>query len=262
MRQVFPGPRRGVLLCILLAGFIAGWLIDLQPRQLNPGEGGVELAKRFFGAALKPHISEAGRDGLFHAVVQTLKIAFAAIGLSILLGLAMAYFCCEFMHPAIRHPFRVLMACLRSVHELLWATLFLAAFGMSPIAAVIALTIPYTGTFAKLYAEMIDEIELGPANSLHACGARSFQVFLFARLPLAFADMVSYTLYRLECAIRSSAVMGFMGITTLGYYLSTAYENAIYAEVWGYLYVLIVLVVVFERWSSLIRHRLNVGVQA
>ena len=74
MRQVFPGPRRGVLLCILLAGFIAGWLIDLQPRQLNPGEGGIELAKRFFGAALTPHISETGRNGLFHAVVQTLKI--------------------------------------------------------------------------------------------------------------------------------------------------------------------------------------------
>jgi phosphonate transport system permease protein len=250
------------LLIILGCGLLAAWYIDLHPRYLNPGEGGVRLAKKFFSAAFHPSISESGRSGLFNAIVQTIKIAAAAVGLSVMLGVVLSFFCREASPVGVRRLFRSLMSMLRSVHELLWATLFLAAFGMSPIAAVIALSIPYTGTFAKLYAEMIDEMERGPENALRANGAGSLQVFLFAQLPMASADIVSYTLYRFECALRSSAVMGFMGVTTLGYYISTAYENAYYHEVWAYLYVLILLVLFFEKWSDLLRHRLNVGVMA
>ena len=257
MKVWIPGPRRGLLLSLLIVGLLAGWLIDLNPRYLDPGEGGIRLMKRFFGAALHPTLSDAGRSSLLAAVIVTLKIAFAAIGLSVALGLGLACLCVETMPKAIRLFFRVVMSVLRSVHELMWATLFLAAFGMSPIAAVIALTIPYTGTFAKLFAEMMDETSEAPANALASNGASMWQTLIFARLPMAFADMTSYALYRLECAIRSSAVMGFMGITTLGYYLSTAYENALYEEVWAYLYVLILLVAFFEKWSEMIRKKLH-----
>ena len=256
------GPRRRLLALLILLGFAASWIIGLDLRDLHPGEGGVRLAKKFFTAALRPELSAAGQASLGMAVVETLKIAFAAIGLSLTLGFCIATACTESTPRGIRMFFRGLAAVLRSVHELLWATLFLAAFGMTPIAAVIALSIPYTGTFAKIFSEMIDEAQAGPATALQSGGASRLQSLFFARVPMTVADMTSYALYRFECAIRSSAVMGFMGITTLGYYLSTAYENALYNEVWAYLYVLIALVFFFEKWSDLIRKKLHTGVAA
>jgi phosphonate transport system permease protein len=71
--------------------------------------------------------------------------------------------------------------------------------------------------------------------------------------------MIAYTLYRFECGLRSSAVMGFMGVLTLGYYIDASFENRHYHEVWTYLYALIALIVFFEKWSDAIRRRLVEG---
>ena len=65
--------------------------------------------------------------------------------------------------------------------------------------------------------------------------------------------MTAYTFYRFECALRSSAVLGFFGFPTLGFYLAASFENLYYGEVWTYLYTLFVLIVVVEWWSGIIR---------
>jgi phosphonate transport system permease protein len=132
----------------------------------------------------------------------------------------------------------------------------LAAFGLTPLAAVLAIVIPYTGTFAKVISELVDESPRAAADALRAGGASPVQVHLVARLPAAVPDIIAYVLYRFECAIRSSAVLGFLGIPTLGYYIPLAFEESHYREVWTYLYALILLVVAFDLWSSAVRKRL------
>ena len=144
---------------------------------------------------------------------------------------------------------------MRSVHELLWALFFLAALGLNSFSAVLAIAIPYGGTLAKVFSEMIDEAPRDTAQSLGAIGATRAQVFLWGLFPRALPDISAYAFYRFECAVRSSAVLGFFGYPTFGYYIRLSVENVHYRELWSYLYALFALVILLELWSSQLRTR-------
>ena len=148
---------------------------------------------------------------------------------------------------------RTLTTVQRSIHELLWAALFLAAFGLSELGAVFAIAIPYSGVFARVFADLIDEAPVEAADALGSAGASPLQVFSFVTLPVALPDMAAYVLYRYECAVRSSAILGFFGIPTLGYYIRASFENLHYREVWTYIYTLFFLVILLEIWSGRMR---------
>ena len=122
--------------------------------------------------------------------------------------------------------------------------------------AVIAIAIPFGGTFAKVFSELLDEAPRESALALRGGGASRLQVILFGVLPRAQSDMTAYTFYRFECALRSSAILGFFGYPTLGQAISLSYENTHYREVWTYLYALFLLIVLFEAWSGAMRRRL------
>ena len=156
---------------------------------------------------------------------------------------------------AQRKFLRVLIALMRSVHELLWAVLFLAALGFNSFAAVVAIAIPYGGTLAKIFSEMIDESSRDSAHGLRAIGASPLVVFGIGLLPRALPDMVAYTFYRSECAIRSAAILGFFGYETLGYYVKASFDNLHYGEVWTYLYAIFALVLAVDLTSSAVRRR-------
>jgi len=279
------GTRRFLLLGIFTAGVFALVMLGLRPGQLIPSSGGLRVFGEFFSAALTPALSyesevPAGTRPLLLKVLDaslvTLRFAATATSLSLVLGAILGFFASTSwwaddlpggsnrlrrllrrnVAPAIYSTTRILIACLRSVHELLWALVMLAAFGLTPLAAVLAIVIPYTGTFAKVISELVDESPRAPADALRAGGASPVQVHLVARLPAAVPDITAYAIYRFECAIRSSAVLGFLGIPTLGYYIPLAFEESHYREVWTYLYALIALVIVFDLWSSKIRRRL------
>jgi phosphonate transport system permease protein len=281
--------RRSLFMSLLVIGIAAYLLLGLKIGDLNPGEGGIKLAKRFFSAALSPAMTNEQASAFtsktplwknaLSACWETIRISAAAVSLSLVIGLIFGFlgatawwrnrsggirnplyrFVLRFIAPVVYSTTRVLITFTRSVHELLWATLFLAALGMGPLAAVFALTIPFSGTFAKIFSEMIDEADPSAARALELAGAGPLQVFCFALLPEALPDMIAYTLYRFECGLRSSAVMGFMGVLTLGYYIDASFENRHYHEVWTYLYALIALIVFFEKWSDAIRRRLVEG---
>ncbi len=105
------------------------------------------------------------------------------------------------------------------------------------------------------FAEMLDESPDRQAEALDAIGASSQQVLVLARLPGVIGEVVAYTFYRFECAVRSSAVLGFLGIPTLGFYLKLSFEEAHFREVWSYLIALLVIVVLLDLWSHALRRR-------
>lgn len=278
------GSRRLVLLAIALAGLWSAWHLQLTPAALIPGEGGLRLIGKVLGAALNPALTYEGADvpadaapflvKVGQAMWTTLVFAAAAASLSTIVGLVLGLFASTAwwaddgqvaasagffrrrLAPVIYGFTRVLIALMRSVHELLWAVLFLAAIGLTPLAAVIAIAIPYSGTLAKVFSEIIDEVPRDTAGALRGSGASPVQVYLFALLPRALPDVTAYALYRFECALRSSAIVGFFGIATLGYYIKQSFENAQYREVWTYLYGLLIMVVILDAWSAAIRRRL------
>ena len=282
------GLRRVVILAIALAGLAAAWHLNLRPHELIPSEGGLTVMRRFFSGAVSPAVSyEAqfvpqGTQPLLakavRAAATTAMFAAAATSIALVFGLLLGFLGStawwaddpsggysrsqrvrrKTLGPAIYLTTRLLLTLSRSIHELLWAVLFLSAVGLTHLSAVIAIAIPYAGTFAKVFSEIIDETPRDAGSALRAAGSSRLQVFLFGLVPRAMPDLWAYTFYRFECALRSSAVLGFFGIPTLGYYIHLSFDNTHYREVWTYLYALIILVVIVDFWSGALRKRLVV----
>ena len=152
---------------------------------------------------------------------------------------------------------RFVMSFVRSIHELIWALLFLSAMGVSPLAGMISLALPFSGTLGKVFSELIDEETRDASRALKAIGHRPVQTFLVGIFPAALPNLITYSFYRFECALRSSAVLGFVGIETIGLYIELSHEEFYYREVWTYLYLLIAMIVVVDFWGAGIRKRLN-----
>ncbi len=278
-----PRARASLVIAIAALAAWAFWYLGLRPSSLVPSTASLELTLEFFSRALSPALAHEALDlptGVspllliaLRAAGNTVVFASAAMTLALPLALLLGFFSTtawwaqdpvggrsspgrflgRTVEPLIYGGTRFLIALMRSVHELLWAVLFLAAFGLLYINAVIALAIPFAGVLAKIFSEIIDETPRDTAYALRGAGASPSQVFLFALLPRALPDMTAYTFYRFECALRSSAVLGFFGFPTLGFYLAASFENLYYGEVWTYLYTLFVLIVVVEWWSGIIR---------
>lgn len=276
--------RARLILGIFLAALISWLALDLSLSDALPRQGGGSVLSLFLEGALSPATSyeaaevPAGTPPLLSKVLEavwtTLLFAIAGMSLAVVLGLIFGFLgatswwrdegsdaplgrgLLQRLMPVLYAVVRVWIALMRSVHELLWAILFLVAFGLNNFSAVIAIAIPYGGTLAKVFSEMLDECPRESARSLRAIGAGPVQVFLWGLLPRAFADMSAYAFYRFECAVRSSAVLGFFGYPTIGYYLKLSAENLHYREVWTYLYALIALVLIVELWSSKLRERI------
>jgi len=285
-RRPFPlQPRGAVVLGILALGIWSVAALHLTWRQVIPDADDFRQIGIFFSYALRPALAyEPGEvpDGTTPLLLQavqaarlTLVFAISALSVSVVVGIVLGFlgstawwagdpagarsplvrWMRRTVAPAIYAVTRVVIVLMRSVHELIWAVLFLAALGLNDLSAVIAIAIPYGGTLAKVFSEMIDEAPRDASHALRASGASPVQVFVFGLLPRALPDMAAYTLYRFECALRSSAILGFFGWETLGYFVKQEWEVADYDEVWTYLYTLIVLVLLVEWWSSGLRRR-------
>lgn len=262
--------RTRTLAGIALAGVAAAVALGLDPRELLAPRT-LDVVRNFGAAALHPVLVSEGGHSLWLRLLEGVRatVAFAAAGtsLAIVLAAPLAFLASsawwdEEGAGALRRigrpvtaVTRVVIAAMRSVHELLWAMLLLAAMGRSPATAVIAIAIPYGGTLAKVWSEMIDEAPRSAGEALRGAGGSAAQVWTIALLPRAASDMGSYAFYRFECALRSSAVLGFLGFPTLGYHLSLAFENLYYRETWTFLYALIALVLLAELWSAALRRR-------
>ena len=277
-RPIRIGPRTWVLLLLLASAVWAASSLGLDTRQLIPTSRGWSVAAGFLARAVSPALTyEAafvplGTQPLLvkaaEAARVTVAIAAAALSLALVCGGVLGLCASRFWwrSPGVggmrRLPLdvvyavlRTLIALMRSVHELFWAVLLLAAFGLGNLTAVVAIAIPYAGVLAKVFSELIDEAPRDAAEALDGLGASRFQAFLFGLLPRALPDMGAYAFYRFECALRSSAILGFFGFPTLGYYLAASFENLHYGEVWTYLYVLFALIALVDWWSGHVRRR-------
>lgn len=142
---------------------------------------------------------------------------------------------------------RAFCAFIRSIHELFWALLFMQVAGLSSLTGLLAIAIPYAGTLAKIYGELFEEVDPVPANNLPPTTSR-LSDFFYSVLPLAWRSMATYTSYRFECAIRSSAILGFVGLPTLGFHLETALSDGHYSEAAAFFYALLLLIGTLRLW--------------
>lgn len=284
-RRPAPIGRRGVVIFgLVLAAVWAAWGLGLSPAGLWPKGNGLAILRDFASAALDPAFTYEGEVPagttplpwkVLDAVRRTVIFAAAGMSLALVIGFVLGVLAStswwrregggargggQLLRAIGGSSLFVLLrgtiALMRSVHELLWALLLLAALGLTPFSAVWAIAIPYGGSLAKIFSEMLDEAPRDSARALREAGASELSVFLFGLLPRAVPDMAAYAFYRFECAVRSSAVLGFFGFPTLGYFIRIAFQNQQYRVVWSYLWALIAVVVLLELWSSALRRRM------
>ncbi len=144
----------------------------------------------------------------------------------------------------------------RTVPELVFALVFVIAFGLGPVAGVLAVAIHTVGALGKLFAEVVENIDMKPVEGIIAGGSSWPVAMRFGALPQTLSNFVSYTLLRFEINVRSTAVMGFVGAGGIGQDLIEAIRKFYYSDVSAILVLIIVTVSVIDTLTSYVRHRL------
>ena len=158
---------------------------------------------------------------------------------------------------ALRQGARWALIVLRSIPELVWALVFVRVVGLGPTAGVLAIALTYGGMLGKVYAEILESGDTHASTTLLRNGCGRLQAFFHGLLPNSAAELTSYTVYRWECAIRSSVVLGFVGAGGLGQQLDNSMKMFNGGEVASMLLVFIALVALADRVSSGLRRALG-----
>jgi phosphonate transport system permease protein len=256
----------------MLASLVLLWpmlvLTEFKPWVLfEPGS--LKPTLKFMGDFFPPKI-----EGEFLVLVaketwRTVAIATAGIALALVLALPLALLSVRVLSvsalagrmdtlPSIlRTAMRWVMIVLRSVPELIWALVFVRVVGLGPTAGVIAIALTYAGMLGKVYAEILESGEGHATQSLLRNGSGRMQAFFYALLPQNAAELTSYTVYRWECAIRSSAVLGFVGAGGLGQQMDASMKMFNGSEVATMLIVFMALVWLADKASAWLRVQLG-----
>ena len=200
---------------------------------------------------------------------RTVAIATAGIALALVLAVPLALLSVRVLSvsaltgkmnklpSALRTLLRWIMVVLRSVPELIWALIFVRVVGLGPTAGVIAIALTYGGMLGKVYAEILESGDAQVTQSLLRNGAGRLQAFFYGLLPQNAAELTSYSVYRWECAIRSSAVLGFVGAGGLGQQMDASMKMFNGSEVSTMLIVFMLLVWLADATSAWLRKELG-----
>lgn len=263
-------PRLGLTLMALVLLWPGLALSELDLAVLFDGRRVLSMGD-FLAGFWPPAHGSAFVALLATATLETLAIATAGMAMALLIGLPAALLASRALSlsalarggrpawwaQALRWPVRGLLIVLRSIPEIVWALLFVRAVGLGPTAGVLALAITYGGMLGKVYAEIFESVDARPTRALLAAGGSRLAAFAYGVLPTGAAELLSYTVYRWECAIRASVVMGFVGAGGLGQQMELSLRMFAGAEVASMLLVFLLLVLLADRLSRLLRARLT-----
>jgi phosphonate transport system permease protein len=207
------------LLALIIASF---WSLDLQWKQFF-GLDAMRSMGKFLAELTNPDFSAPLLKKLIPATFETLAMSALGTVLAAMLGLALALPASKtYEGDAARWRgfTRLILNALRSIPELVWASLLLISAGLGPFAGTLALALHTGGVLGRLFAEAIENAPPGPAFALRTRGVSQARVFWYATFPQVLPQLMSYTLYRWENNIRAAAVLGVVGGGGLGQLLA------------------------------------------
>jgi phosphonate transport system permease protein len=229
----------------------------------------LRVTGRFVGGFFPPAFSADFLAMLARETWRTVAIATAGIALALLIALPLTLAATRAlsvsalagaMAPlpyAVRQLVRGLLIVLRSMPELVWALVFVRVVGLGPASGVLAIALTYGGMLGKVYAEILESGDAQVTQTLLRNGATRLQAFAYGLLPQNAAELTSYTVYRWECAIRSSVVLGFVGAGGLGQQMDSSMKMFAGGEVATMLLVFVLLVALADRLSAALRRALG-----
>lgn len=230
--------------------------------------GSLEPALRFLADFLPPRYDAQFLLLVLRETWRTVAIATAGLALALVIAWPLTLLSVRALSisalagrmagwpAAVRFTVRALLVVLRSVPELIWALVFVRVVGLGATAGVLAIALTYGGMLGKVYAEILESGDAHATASLLRNGSGRLQAFFYGLLPQNAAELTSYTVYRWECAIRSSAVLGFVGAGGLGQQMDNSMKMFAGSEVSTMLIVFILLVAGTDRLSAWLRKAL------
>jgi phosphonate transport system permease protein len=172
--------------------------------------------REFMAGFAPPDLEPAFLKRVLQATLETLSMSALGTLLAVGAALALALPAAGRFGETLRLVTRALLNVLRSIPELVWASILLVAAGLGPFAGTLALAAHTSGVLGRLFADALENAELLPETTLRINGASAMSAFLYATLPQTLPQMLSYTLYRWENNIRAAAVLGVVGAGGLG----------------------------------------------
>jgi len=191
-------------------------------------------------------------------LIETVLMAWLATLMSVIGALALCFFASRNLTPnrwAAMAAKRILEFC-RTIPDIVFALIFVFAWGLGPLAGVIAIAIHSLGANGKLFADANENIDMNPVDGLRASGANWVQTMRFAVIPQVLPNYASYVLWRFEINVRTAAVMGFVGAGGIGTELITAVRSLYYEDVSAILVMIVVTVSLIDIGCEKLRHRL------
>jgi len=217
------------------------------------GRMGDVLANRYYPADID-YIMDADYLG---SVVETIQMAYLGALFGLIITVPLAWFAAHNMTPSRRILYPVgrffSMSC-RAVHEMIWTILFVAILGFGMLPGVLALILFSAGFAAKLLAEEIEAIDMGPVEAMRATGANLFQVMVFGVFPQVRVAFTGIAIYTWDVAFRAATVVGFFGAGGMGWYLKRNVMQIETERVAAIILSIIVLVLISEAVSAWARN--------
>jgi phosphonate transport system permease protein len=254
-----------VLAVVILLVFVSSYLADVRLPVLFGHIGNFTsylgrtvppLSADHFGADMKAWYWNLGP--WLKLLVETILMSY----LGTLLGAIIGFFLCFLASANLvkskigRGVARRGLEFCRSVPDIVFALIFVIAFGLGPMAGVLAIAIHTVGALGKLFAELIENIDMKPVEGLSATGASWAQTVRFGVLPQVLPGFASYTLLRFEINVRGAGVMGFVGAGGIGQEFLVAIRNFYYSDVSAILLMMIATVILIDLGTEQVRHRL------
>lgn len=257
---------------LALAGAVLLWPLlvatEFQPWLLWEPSA-LRVSGRFLASFLPPAHGSDFLLMLARETWQTVAMATAGVTLAWLIAVPLALAATRTLSisalsgrmaalpAAVRQAVRAVLVLLRSMPELVWALVLVRVVGLGPAAGVLAIALTYGGMLGKVYAEILESGDAQVTQALLRNGSSRLQALAYGLLPQSAAELTSYTVYRWECAIRSSVVLGFVGAGGLGQQMDSAMKMFAGGEVASMLLVFMLLVAAADRLSAALRRALG-----
>ena len=252
-----------------LAALLVLWPL-LHIAQFRPGDlfdaRNLKVMGDFVGQFFPPDLSAGFLRLALKATLQTMAMATAGTALALVLALPLALMLTHSLSiscigpgpgrglgATLRAGARGILLVLRGIPEIVWALLLVRAFGLGPAAGVLAIGLTYGGMLGKVYSEILESGDTRPARALLESGGGRLMAFCYGLLPGAAQELASYTVYRWECAVRASVIMGFVGAGGLGQLMDQSMKMLNGGEVSSILIIFLLLVLLADAISAMIR---------
>ncbi len=186
----------------------------------------------------------------------TLEIAFLGTIIAIFIALPISFLAANNTAPSyVYNMMRTTLSFLRSVPEIVFGLLFVVSVGLGPFPAILAIMLHNIGVLGKLISELIEAADQGPQEALRSVGAKRSMIALYGILPQILPNVLSQYFYRLEVAIRTSLILGFIGAGGIGQQLFIHFKLFQYDKVAVDVLMIMILVIIIDYLSAMIRSK-------